>query len=213
MRSAWGWILVGGILETLWASGEAMTTGGVLSGVLAQAFVQVFSAVGAAVIFVLGLLMSGLGAFDLTIVDVADWIFTRPRYEYEPEAPPERPVVRAPRPEPRASERRAAADIDIPVEDGPLVGKEPPPPPEKKKHFFDRRPRVPSPDQLLTGGAATPAAPEEAPAPAPQPEVKAAPAGETRHPCLEKSQAGGQLSDRAIRRALAAFRAEELRRV
>ena len=166
------------LVQTLWASGEAMTTGGVLSGVLAQAFVQVFSAVGAAVIFVLGLLMSGLGAFDLTIVDVADWIFTRPRYEYEPEDPPERPVVRVPRPEPRASERRAAADIDIPVEDGPLVGKEPPPPPEKKKHFFDRRPRVPSPDQLLTGGAATPAVPEEAPAPAPQPEIKAAPAGE-----------------------------------
>ncbi len=180
------------LVQTLWASGEAMTTGGVLSGVLAQAFVQVFSAVGAAVIFVLGLLMSGLGAFDLTIVDVADWIFTRPRYEYEPEDPPERPVVRVPRPEPRASERRAAADIDIPVEDGPLVGKEPPPPPEKKKHFFDRRPRVPSPDQLLTGGAATPAAPEEAPAPAPQPEVKAAPAGETApSPALSGGTQGG----------------------
>ena len=180
------------LVQTLWASGEAMTTGGVLSGVLAQAFVQVFSAVGAAVIFVLGLLMSGLGAFDLTIVDVADWIFTRPRYEYEPEDPPERPVVRVPRPEPRASERRAAADIDIPVEDGPLVGKEPPPPPEKKKHFFDRRPRVPSPDQLLTGGAATPAVPEEAPAPAPQPEVKAASAGEaTPSPALSGGTQGG----------------------
>ena len=41
--------------------------------------------------------------------------------------------------------------------------------------------------------------------------VHTAPAGETRHPCLEKSQAGGQLSDRAIRRALAAFRAESRR--
>src|SRR5699024_9866428 len=52
---------------------------------------------------------------------------------------------------------------DIPVEDGPLVGKEPPAPPEKKRRFFDRRPRVPSPDQLLTGERG-----EAAPAPAPE---------------------------------------------
>ena len=42
--------------------------------------------------------------------------------------------------------------------------------------------------------------------------VHTAPAGETRRPCLDASQAGGQLSDRAIRRALAAFQ-EESRRV
>ena len=41
--------------------------------------------------------------------------------------------------------------------------------------------------------------------------VHTAPAGETRHPCLDAGQAGGQLSDRAIRRALAAFRAESRR--
>ena len=41
--------------------------------------------------------------------------------------------------------------------------------------------------------------------------IHTAPAGETRHPCLDASQAGGQLSDRAIRRALAAFRAESRR--
>ena len=44
-------------------------------------------------------------------------------------------------------------DIDIPVDDGPLVGqsRRSAPPPEKKKSFFDRKPRVPSPDQLLVG--------------------------------------------------------------
>ena len=41
--------------------------------------------------------------------------------------------------------------------------------------------------------------------------IHTAPGGETRHPCLDVSQAGGQLSDRAIRRALAAFRAESRR--
>ena len=156
--------------QTLWQSGEALSSGGVLSGVLGQAFVQVFSRVGAAVVFVLVLLMLGLGAFNRTIVDVADWFFSRPRYEYEPQDPPERPVVRVPQPAPRTSGRRTEVpDIDIPVDDGPLVGKEPPPPPEKKKHFFDRRPRVPTPDQMLTGGAAVPPEPQSA-APAPQPE-------------------------------------------
>ena len=158
------------LAQTLWQSGEALSSGGVLSGVLGQAFVQVFSRVGAAVVFVLALLMLGLGAFNRTIVDVADWFFSRPRYEYEPQDPPERPVIRVPQPAPRTSGRRAEApDIDIPVDDGPLVGKEPPPPPEKKKHFFDRRPRVPTPDQILTGGAAVPPEPQSA-APAPQPE-------------------------------------------
>ena len=151
------------LVQTLWQSGGALTSGGVLSGILAQAFVQVFSRVGAAVVFVLALLMLGLGTFNLTIVDVADWFFSRPRYEYEPQDPPERPVVRVPQPAPRAASRKAAAaNIDIPVEDGPLVGKEPPPPPEKKKHFFDRTPRVPSPDQILTGGKEIPVPEEDA---------------------------------------------------
>ena len=70
------------LAQTLWQSGEALSSGGVLSGVLGQAFVQVFSRVGAAVVFVLALLMLGLGAFNRTIVDVADWFFSRPRYEY-----------------------------------------------------------------------------------------------------------------------------------
>ena len=80
------------LAQTLWQSGEALSSGGVLSGVLGQAFVQVFSRVGAAVVFVLALLMLGLGAFNRTIVDVADWFFSRPRYEYEPQDPPEPPV-------------------------------------------------------------------------------------------------------------------------
>ena len=167
-----------GLVQTLWQGGEAMASGGVVSGILAQAFVQVFSTVGAAVIFVLALLMMGLGAFNLTIVDVADWFFSRPRYEYEPEEPPERPVVRVPQPEPRISGRRNA-DIDIPVEDGPLVGKEPPAPPEKKKSFFDRKPRVPTPDQVLTGGASSQAAPQPPP-PGSEPEPGAEP--EERNP-------------------------------
>ncbi len=176
----------GTLLQTLWTSGQAMTSGGALSGTVAQAFVQVFSSVGATVVFVLAFLLLALGAFNRTIVDVADWIFNRP--EYEPQEIPERPRRQAPAPASRVetkSARGRAADIDIPVEDGPLVGKEPAPAasPILEKHkgsFFNRKSRVPSPDQLLTAAAASPAQSEAEPAaepvkPQPKPEPAADP--------------------------------------
>lgn len=137
-----------------------------LSGTVAQAFVQVFSSIGATVVFVLAFLLLALGAFNRTIVDVADWIFNRP--EYEPQEIPERPRRQAPAPAARVETKTArgrSADIDIPVEDGPLVGKEPQPTPapEKRKgSFFNRISRVPAPDQLLRGTAdASPAQPRK----------------------------------------------------
>ncbi len=176
----------GTLLQTLWTSGQAMTSGGALSGTVAQAFVQVFSSIGATVVFVLAFLLLALGAFNRTIVDVADWIFTR--REYEPQELRERPRRQAPAPASRVetkSARGRAADIDIPVEDGPLVGKEPAPAasPTLEKHkgsFFNRKSRVPSPDQLLTAAAASPAPSEAEPAvepvkPQPKPEPAADP--------------------------------------
>ena len=176
----------GALLKTLWTSGQAMTSGGALSGTVAQAFVQVFSSVGATVVFVLAFLLLALGAFNRTIVDVADWIFNRP--EYEPQEIPERPRRQAPASASRVetkSARGRAADIDIPVEDGPLVGKEPAPAasPILEKHkgsFFNRKSRVPSPDQLLTAAAASLAQSEAEPTaepvkPQPKPEPAADP--------------------------------------
>ena len=164
----------GALLKTLWAGGEAMTSGGALSGTVAQAFVQVFSSIGATVVFVLAFLLLALGAFNRTIVDVADWIFNRP--EYEPQEIPERPRRQAPAPAARVETKTArgrATDIDIPVEDGPLVGKEPAraanPILEKTKgSFFNRKSRVPAPDQLLTAAAASTAQEQEAPTPQPE---------------------------------------------
>ena len=73
------------LVKTLWAAGEELTPGGVLGGVLAQGSVQVFSRLGSTILFVLAFLLAGLGAFRLSLAEVADWIFDRPRYEYEPE--------------------------------------------------------------------------------------------------------------------------------
>ena len=168
----------GALLKTLWESGRAMTSGGAAAGVLAQALVQAVSVWGSTVVFVLAFLLMALGAFRLTILDVADWIFNRP--QYEPQEIPERPSRTRTAPSraavPEHTSRRAA-EIDIPVEDGPLVGKEPAAaaPVEKKKGFFDRRPRVPTPDQVLAAAAAQVRQPEPQPAPAPAPVTEPVP--------------------------------------
>lgn len=183
------------LVKTLWAAGEELTSGGVLGGVLAQGSVQVFSRLGSTILFVLAFLLAGLGAFRLSLAEVADWIFDRPRYEYEPEEEPERPrrskrEERPAAPEPvRTPSRRA--DIDIPVEDGPLVGKTAQTAPEMKKKgsFFNRKANVPAPDQVLAGAEQPAPVPEPAaepaqaelvrqapePAPAPVPSVPPAP--------------------------------------
>ena len=167
----------GALIKTLWSTGETLKSGGVLGGVLAQACVVLFTSLGSTIIFAMGGILMGLAAFNRSLIDVADWIFNRPQYEYEPEPEP----VRRKRPEPVAEARGARearvsapaahrAPIDIPVDEGPLADQAPVAAPEKKKRgFFDRKARVPSPDQLLTG---QPTAQPEAKA-EPKPEVEA----------------------------------------
>ncbi len=154
----------GALLKTLWSTGEGLRSGGVLGGVLAQTCVMLFTSLGCTIIFAMAAILMGLAAFNRTLADVADWIFNRPKYEYEPEAEAEAEAEPEPSPRgrrgtvsedpapvsPRPASRRAP--IDIPVDEGPLVEQEQAPAPEaKKRGFFDRRSRVPSPDQVLTG--------------------------------------------------------------
>ena len=182
------------LVSFLWQSGRAMQSGGALAGALAQAFVSLFSNLGAFIIFAMLIIVLSLAAFNRSLMDVAEWIFNRPRYEYEEQ--PERPHrVREARAEhyeaygdeefeqPRASRRVV---YDIPVEDGPLMNAasqpkhsdvQSPLPVEKKKKesFFNRIARVPSPDQILAEQkkpAEIPAqpAPEAAPVSMPEPE-------------------------------------------
>ena len=142
-----------GLWSVLMESGMAMKSGGALGGMLGQGFVSLFSSLGAVIVFALSGIFVGLAAFNRSIMDVADWIFNRPRYEYEPEPEPvprreRRQEQRAQAPQPRPAAARPS--IDIPVDDGPLTGREQVRPPEQKKRgFFNRSPRVPAPDQLL----------------------------------------------------------------
>ncbi len=165
------------LIQTLWTGGQAMTGGGVVCGLLAQSFVTLFTRIGAGIVFALAAVIVGLAAFNRTLSDVAEWIFNRPAYEPAPE-PEHRRREEDGCPEPVHSARASRPAIDIPVEDGPLVGKEPPAPPEKKRHFFDRKPRVPAPDQVLRAEEGKPAAPPEPEAALAQPEPQAEPVPE-----------------------------------
>ena len=158
-----------GLWGALVDSGKLMESGGGLGGLLGQGFATLFTRFGAAIVFLLAGILAGLTALDRSLMDVADWIFNRPQYEYEPEPAPRRERRPArqeryeePRPAPARTASRAA--IDIPVDDGPLVGREPPAEKakEKKKGFFDRTPRVRTPDELLR--------PREEPQDQPEPE-------------------------------------------
>ena len=157
------------LMQSLWDQGQMLDSGGVLGGLMAQAAIQVFSRLGSTIIYTMSFLLMGLGVFDLTVVDVADWIFTRPHYEYEVEEVPERPK-REPKREPKQKQKQAVVpeevvqpgvsarrvEIDIPMDEGPLVAAPPKPLVQKKKEsFFNRISRVPAPDQLLTGGEFT----------------------------------------------------------
>ena len=126
--------------------GEALKSGGVVSGLIALGLTAVFSKYGAGVIFVLIAAIMLMVVFHVSPVDIVDRIRERPRVEYEEEELPEpkpRERRRAPEPE-SAARRQQVPQIDIPVDDGPLVGKRPEPKPiEKKERFSTGNPRCP----------------------------------------------------------------------
>ena len=145
------------LVKLLWEQGESMTSGGVVSGIMALGLTAVFSKIGAGIIFALLAVVLLMVCFHISPSDVADKLRSRPRVEYEEEEIPEpQPRQRAREVEAVAENRKQPPQIDIPVDEGPLVGKRREPKPIiKKERFFNRKPSVPTPDQVLTGGAGT----------------------------------------------------------
>ena len=144
----------------LWEDGIAGTAGGVVSGLLAFAFRYAFSKVGALVVFLVLLLVFVLCTFHVTLGDILDYFRdrrdNRPEYEVEEEQPapakkPARREVEEAPAHPVTSGRKAV--IDIPVDDGPVIRKEPTTPVTtvRKKKLFDRISGVVSPDQVVAG--------------------------------------------------------------
>ena len=141
------------LLGRLWATGQAGSSGGVVSGLVGMAFQFAFSKVGALVVLILALVLSLLRACNYTVVDLLQAVKERRenRPAYAPPEPVElpRPVEEAASHGPRG--RRAA--IDIPVDDGPFTGKAPTRPVTtiRKKKLFDKVAGVAAPDAVLTG--------------------------------------------------------------
>ena len=176
------------LVKTLWTQGEGMQSGGLVSGLVAMSLTVVFSKIGAGVIVVLIAVIMLMVAFHVSPVELVDQFRARPRVEYEEEELPEprprerrKPAAQEAKPAP-AAKRQEAPQIDIPVDEGPLVGKRTEPKPvEKKEHFFNRKPSVPTPDQVLAGvveeAQAKPQPVPEEPVfqPSPEPEEECAP--------------------------------------
>ena len=180
------------LFSQFWTSGRAMKSGGALSGVLAFAMVQVFSKIGTIIILIVAALLMLLVIFNRTLTELVDTVRSRPRAEYPPEEEWPEPRRRTkerlepekPKPAPARTEKQRAV-IDIPVDDPPMPEREEKPASDgKKKKFFNREPRVPAPDQLLTGTQEAAPALEEEPAVQPEPALPLEPVSES-GPALE----------------------------
>lgn len=141
----------GELIALLYASGKSMEPGGVISGLLGEGLRAAVSIYGAFPVLLAAIIASIVIALRIDLVKTADRIKNRPHLEYEPEPEPE------PAPEtkqrgkpalPAGKSRARGAAIDIPIDD------EPTPEPqeegfERKAGFFNKTPRVKTPDQVV----------------------------------------------------------------
>ena len=172
--------LGGGLLSRLWAGGQALTCGGVVSGGLALGSEALLSKVVSIIIFVVLLLAALLGALHMTPQQAVDKVreYRGSRWEDEDDGDdllddgfeplPRRKEPPAPEKPARDKPGRKRADFDIPLDGEPSAMEG-----GAKKDFFSRRSAaVRTPDQVLAQPDAAPAAaapaPQE-PAPAKEP--------------------------------------------
>lgn len=145
----WGMALFG----QLWTGGKTIASGGVVGGLIAMVFRFAFTKAGAVVILLLMTAAAALCALRLTPADLLDYFREqrerRPEYDPEdyPEERPRKAARKEPEPPPAPAKRRGA--IDIPVDDGPLLAKQPTTPVTtvRRKSLFDKVAGVAFPGQ------------------------------------------------------------------
>ena len=174
------------VVTELYKSGKLMSSGGLLSGLFAMGLKSAVSIYGAVPVLAIGLVFSGMYSVGLTIPKLIDHYRNRPRYEPEPlpEPAPERrraaqPTAIPARQPNQPHGRKRTKAIDIPL-DEPEIKQEDYA--EEKVGFFNTRPRVKTPDQLLQNDEAP--APEKASAP-----VRTAPAEKVKPLSVEEAAA------------------------
>ncbi|WP_455582422.1 DNA translocase FtsK [Dysosmobacter sp.] len=109
-----------GALKQFWVTGTSMTSGGAVSGALAEGAVKVFSKVASIIVFTALLVVLVMVSLRLTVGAIVEKHRSRPLYEPQPE--PEQPRVRVVPLEParRSTAERARPVIDIPLDDPTL---------------------------------------------------------------------------------------------
>ena len=100
-RGTYPWDLT--LVKTLWEQGEALKSGGVVSGAAALGLTAVFSKIGAGIVLVLAALILVMAAFRISPVELVDKLRAMPRAEYEEEEPPAPKPRERRRPEPAVS--------------------------------------------------------------------------------------------------------------
>ncbi|MEG1592920.1 MAG: DNA translocase FtsK, partial [Oscillibacter sp.] len=156
-------------LKDLWLSGVALTSGGVLSGTLAEAAVAAVSKLVSAVIFTALFVIFLMIAIWPTVNALLAKHRARPRYEEKPAAPEKKePAIRLTPLEPVARPVDTDAEkkvIDIPLDDGPLLAAKKQPSGLFTGFFRHKSEQQKTPDQVLDGKTDRPAAASPPPAP------------------------------------------------
>ena len=159
---AWGKDLIAG----LWKDGLALRGGGLLGGFFAIGGRQVCSVPGTVILIVVALVVLAPIAFNRSIVELFVYLRERPRVEYEPEEEsveeqPLRPTPRERMPKPRFQDVPLDGEEPKPAKAEEAVAVDPAPAQSKKKSFFNRKPNVLTPDEVLTGKRAEQEEPAE----------------------------------------------------
>jgi S-DNA-T family DNA segregation ATPase FtsK/SpoIIIE len=147
-------------VKELYTLGTAMKCGGMISGLLAIGLKSAFSVYGAFPLLLVVFLFFAMSAVNMSLSRVIQYFKSRPKTEYEPEPEPERDSIPAEAYVPvtqqapaRAERRKHRHTIDIPVDDETGGDEDYV---EEKVGFFNTRPRVKTPDQVLTEPAGQP---------------------------------------------------------
>ena len=158
---AGGYALESGIVAVLFEDGKDMLCGGLLSGMIAILFENMFSVFGAIPVLFFALVILLLTSLRITLPDIFRYFTNRkpaPAYVPPPEPPTPEPLPPAiptnTQPKNLDSNRRSR-DVALPADESAgLPGHEDEGIfPKERKGFFNRTPRVKTPDQVLTGAA------------------------------------------------------------
>ncbi|MDF2838711.1 MAG: ftsK [Evtepia sp.] len=134
-------------VKQLWSDGQLLTSGGAVSGFIAVLFSQLFSNIGATLIFLLSLLSLILGAFHITPEHIRTAVRNayqsyRQNREYVDDEPEDDYEEIPPPPPPRGKRRMA---LDLPLDDPPT----PEPTTQNQRSFFKKDSEVKRPDEVL----------------------------------------------------------------